>query len=1332
MDRDDQRGKKPSAFGSRGGGALRGSKQQAARAAIQRAAGRAGRQPSQGLSRGRGRELCRGASSTRFAQVGPANDTQGSRQSPAKELSAIARLAGGALKGAGGWQEVSPNRANQEPTAGPHAASGQRPPISFGLKSVGQKTSPSGGNGPSGSLLAWWCGRDWQCFLISAAGRKQQQPFRRHRCSIFCHGPLSNSSKSRSPSPQPEATDDEDEPFDMEAARRAALSAMPSFAGSSQADKAPAQQQSGQPGPAGEDEQDAARKAQRAQRFKETLRQPASVQPSAPVQQPRQRPPERQDVSMGMDGEEPEGAFGSTRGTCETMCPDSEVDRRVRLNDFDDLERPPPGDHVTSPTALLVKRFARTIAVGKVEDFRTKGALLKTQAHLRTILDRPDSDLHHRYQFVWERFRSMRQDMYVQGMQDAAAVGMYEEQVRFMILGEHELCLKLATATNPQGHNSHLNIEQMNKALITLQNMYEHLKEQGMAAPNEAEFRAYQLMLAMGEHGKYFYSATGFFNSLKRCGPEILTSGQVQRVVALHRALHSGNWLRFFTLVAALPYLPACLCHAFFIPMQQHALSALIASGSKAAELPPLARLKHELLIDDERQAVALLESCGHFVTLGADGKLHVRPEHEVAALQRHKDMSTGVARLPSSVVTSKKPAQMSLALTTPEGSSSGSSTSTSLAATASAAVPATAPAFSVSNAWSVSSAPVSVFPSAAMQAPAFMQLPHSTSAPGLLPFPGQMHVSTGPGASTPASSSFALAASSWLSAAPSQQPSFSAVFSPGQLQQPTNMQLPFTSPSFPASTAQGGVQPAAQPVIVPPGLAMPPSWGVPSSVDQGHAAGAPQQQPASLGPSIFGPQPQDEEAKRQAQLLAEQQQEAERQARLQLDRRRQEELRIKRQAEEEQRKQRELQVQKEREQQQAREAAEAAEAARKARVAAQEAARKRREAEEAAEHLRLEQQEQQRQDQSYRDVYARWQRLQLARQQQQALASCRIGFSPSQSPLAEAFGGLVIGSEAEAITPTRLLASPETASVAAAMAPVRQDVQPLHVAKLLHPILAECNPRAAHLIWKASLLTQGQSPQAHFMQSLLTHGGPPGGQSSASKHWQSVCEQLQAAAECLPAGLNLPLAIVLQGEKELQGDLEDRLRSLLPTSESGSQAFEQWGVFLAEDLEHCSEALTECLQWLAEHAPAQPNLQAVSLQTLGAGFDASSLVAFSSGLLPHQISPLPNLAPVAASPTSLPRKRLADSALTDELSRLSPASGRRRLRSDSDKADVFAEVSFGTPGSEAHAGGDLAARLREARRANQDFEAVLCQQLAIGDVIGSPLLVPMNIATPT
>ena len=56
------------------------------------------------------------------------------------------------------------------------------------------------------------------------------------------------------------------------------------------------------------------------------------------------------------------------------------------------------------------------------------------------------------------------------------------------------------------------------QALISLQGMYTRMAEEGRPAPNEAEFRAYQLILAMGRHGKYFYSATGFYASLTvRC-----------------------------------------------------------------------------------------------------------------------------------------------------------------------------------------------------------------------------------------------------------------------------------------------------------------------------------------------------------------------------------------------------------------------------------------------------------------------------------------------------------------------------------------------------------------------------------------------------------------------------------------------------------------------------------------------------------------------------------------------------------------------------------------------------------------------------------------------
>lgn len=174
--------------------------------------------------------------------------------------------------------------------------------------------------------------------------------------------------------------------------------------------------------------------------------------------------------------------FGSLVGTCEGMCPQSELRTRLNQDDFSALERPSPFDD-RPPEALAVKRFARTIVsrtswgpgtcgphfrwqacsycsqspviscelltslqykaadggqsfpcmssaqlrlqacmlqvAGKADDFRTKAALLQTQAHLQGIMDRP-LPLHGMFQFVWERFRSMRQDMYVQGMQVCA------------------------------------------------------------------------------------------------------------------------------------------------------------------------------------------------------------------------------------------------------------------------------------------------------------------------------------------------------------------------------------------------------------------------------------------------------------------------------------------------------------------------------------------------------------------------------------------------------------------------------------------------------------------------------------------------------------------------------------------------------------------------------------------------------------------------------------------------------------------------------------------------------------------------------------------------
>ena len=51
------------------------------------------------------------------------------------------------------------------------------------------------------------------------------------------------------------------------------------------------------------------------------------------------------------------------------------------------------------------------------EDFRTPDALRKTMAHLRGIMDRKEPSFARIHNFLFDRYRSVRQDLYVQGIE---------------------------------------------------------------------------------------------------------------------------------------------------------------------------------------------------------------------------------------------------------------------------------------------------------------------------------------------------------------------------------------------------------------------------------------------------------------------------------------------------------------------------------------------------------------------------------------------------------------------------------------------------------------------------------------------------------------------------------------------------------------------------------------------------------------------------------------------------------------------------------------------------------------------------------------------------
>ena len=99
--------------------------------------------------------------------------------------------------------------------------------------------------------------------------------------------------------------------------------------------------------------------------------------------------------------------------------------------------------------------------------------------------------------------------------------------VRFAILSEHELCEETATVANPDGHNSHLNVEQLAKTLTSLRHMYDDHAQRGISPGEpgaEAEMFAYQLLLRIDSHGRYNVERREMLNDLRSAHLKVLLS----------------------------------------------------------------------------------------------------------------------------------------------------------------------------------------------------------------------------------------------------------------------------------------------------------------------------------------------------------------------------------------------------------------------------------------------------------------------------------------------------------------------------------------------------------------------------------------------------------------------------------------------------------------------------------------------------------------------------------------------------------------------------------------------------------------------------------------
>ena len=416
----------------------------------------------------------------------------------------------------------------------------------------------------------------------------------------------------------------EEDQFDYEEAKRQTLQSMPTFAGQ----KMPAP-----------DHTDQAKKQERAARF-HTASTSAIEARKAEIERSIPSTSEKKAIV----------------GTCEDMCPAAERERRQNMSDIQIFERVHPDNINLTSADLAVKRFARTVDDPHPSDFRTRGALTRTMTYLRGLLDRDDVRFGLVHKFLWDRYRSVRQDLYIQGIIDAFAINIFEEIVRFHVLCEHELCGEDQSVTDMEGFNSHLNMEQMNKALISLNDMYEKAAERGEKCENESEFRSYHLLSLMSQHGKFKGDQQAFLSTLQSLRQEVRDSDSIQWVLKLRSAFVFGNFARFFTLIKEAPYLLACLAHIYFPQMRAKCfkiMSETITPGRSG--MLEASWLVRTLLLDSETEALKLAKLHGF------ESSLDDQSEPAVVLVRGDfEPLPTPVERYPSSFISSMAPGRRS------------------------------------------------------------------------------------------------------------------------------------------------------------------------------------------------------------------------------------------------------------------------------------------------------------------------------------------------------------------------------------------------------------------------------------------------------------------------------------------------------------------------------------------------------------------------------------------------------------------------------------------------------------------------------------------------
>ncbi|KHN10331.1 SAC3 family protein C-like [Glycine soja] len=294
-------------------------------------------------------------------------------------------------------------------------------------------------------------------------------------------------------------------------------------------------------------------------------------------------------------------------GTCPYMCPERERIQREKLRDLAIFERLHGNPGKSSP-ALAVKKFCRTISTKYVQasDMRPITVLEDTLNYLLSLLESKEHLFEVVHDFVFDRTRSIRQDITMQNIVNKKAIYMYEGMVKFHVVSHYKLWCSMSDPNTASLH--HLNMEQLTKTLASLFNLYEANQNSNHVHENEAEFHSLYVLLHLGSYSQPMGEPLSLW--FQRVSTPVLKSKEMCFARRILRSFRLGNYKDFFcTAAAQASYLQFCIMMPYINEVRVLALSCINFGGYKLHPYPLLDLSK--LLFIKESDLESFCNHCG-------------------------------------------------------------------------------------------------------------------------------------------------------------------------------------------------------------------------------------------------------------------------------------------------------------------------------------------------------------------------------------------------------------------------------------------------------------------------------------------------------------------------------------------------------------------------------------------------------------------------------------------------------------------------------------------------------------------------------------------------